>query len=233
MVQAPDRLEILPYATTRSEHLNAAAGDPFRGADERFYGAGLDLKYGITSQLTLNATINPDFGQVEVDPEVVNLTQYETFFPEHRPFFTEGSEIFRYGAQNNHGGNLFYSRRIGRAPQGSLSGVGASYVDVPHQTTIAGAAKISGRLGNDWTVGLMEAATLEEEGRFMTATGERGTGVVEPFSNYLVGRARRDFRDGNSTVGGIFTAVNRKLTDESLESLLHSSAYVGEPEAHR
>ena len=96
-VQEPSRLELLPYATTRSEHLNVAPDNPFRGGSERFYDVGLDLKYGITGQLTLDATINPDFGQVEVDPAVVNLTQYETYFPERRPFFIEGSEIFRYG----------------------------------------------------------------------------------------------------------------------------------------
>jgi hypothetical protein len=225
-VRAPDRVELLPYATTRSEHLNVAPGDPFRGASEQFHGVGLDLKYGLTSQLTLDATVNPDFGQVEVDPAVVNLTQYETFFPERRPFFTEGSEIFRFGGQGEMGGSLFYSRRIGRAPQGDLSRFGASYVDVPSQTTIAGAAKISGRLGQDWSVGVLEAATLEEGGRYMTPDGAEGSAAVEPLSNYFVGRARKDFRNGNSTIGGILTAVNRDLSDESLRSLLHSGAYV-------
>jgi hypothetical protein len=231
-VQEPGYLELLPYATTRSEHLNVAPGDPFRGASESFYNMGMDLKYGITGQLTLDATINPDFGQVEVDPAVVNLTQYESFFPERRPFFTEGSEIFRYGfgGQGMGGpnmGDLFYSRRIGRAPRGRLSGLGAEYTNIPDQTTIAGAMKVSGRVGESWSVGLMEAATVEEEGQFVTPEGIRGSGVVEPFSNYLVGRVRRDFRDGGSTVGGIFTAVNRDVTDDAMASSLHSGAYVG------
>jgi hypothetical protein len=230
-VQEPGRLELLPYATTRSEHLNAMPGDPFRGAVERFYNLGMDLKYGITGQLTLDATINPDFGQVEVDPAVVNLTQYESFFPERRPFFTEGSEIFRYGF-GGHGmggpdlGDLFYSRRIGRAPRGRLSGLDAEYTNIPDQTTIAGAMKMSGRVGENWSGGILEAVTMEEQGHFISPQGVEGTGVVEPLSNYLVGRARRDFREGSSTVGGIFTAVNRDLSDDAMASFLHSSAYV-------
>jgi len=230
-VEEPSRLEFLPYATTRSEHLDFQEGDPFRGSSERFYNLGLDLKYGITGQLTLDATINPDFGQVEVDPAVVNLTQYETYFPERRPFFTEGAEIFRYGFSGGQMGgpdmgDLFYSRRIGRAPQRSLGEMGAQYLDTPEQTTIAGAMKVSGRIGDRWSVGLLEAVTLEEEGRYVLSDGVQGTAPVEPLSNYLVGRVRRDFRDGNSTVGGIFTAVNRDLTDDALASFLHSGAYV-------
>ncbi len=230
-VVEPSRLELMPYVTTRSEHLAVDAGDPFRGEAEQFYNAGVDLKYGITGQLTLDATINPDFGQVEVDPAVVNLTQYETYFPERRPFFTEGAEIFRYGFPGfemggSDLGDLFYSRRIGRAPQGRLSGLNAEYADIPDQTTIAGAMKVSGRMGDDWSVGLMEVATLQEDGRYVTPDGTRGTAVVEPFSNYVVGRARRDFRDGSSTVGGIVTAVNRDLRDPALADLLHSGAYV-------
>jgi hypothetical protein len=229
-LQAPSRLELLPYATSRSEHLNVHPDDPFRGEAERFYAAGLDLKYGLTSSLTLDATINPDFGQVEVDPAVVNLTQYESYFPERRPFFVEGAEIFRFGfpgdqLNRSDFGELFYSRRVGRAPQRNLYALGARFVEIPDQSTIAGAMKVSGRVG-DWSVGLMEAATREEKGRYVGADGLRHGAVVEPFSNYLVGRARRDFREGNSTVGGIFTAVNRDLTDPALDASLHSSAYV-------
>ncbi len=229
-LHAPSGLELLPYATTRSEHLDVNPDDPFRGTSEQFYSAGLDLKYGITSNLTLDATINPDFGQVEVDPAVVNLTQYETYFPERRPFFVEGSEIFRYGfpgfeMAGSDLGDLFYSRRIGRAPQRNLLALGAQFVDVPDQSTIAGAMKVTGRV-RDWSGGLLEAVTTQEKGHFMDGQGATQGAVVEPFSNYLVGRARRDFRDGNSTVGGILTAVNRDLSDPALESFLHSSAYV-------
>ncbi|NNM06333.1 MAG: hypothetical protein HKO65_14675, partial [Gemmatimonadetes bacterium] len=175
--------------------------------------------------------VNPDFGQVEVDPAVVNLTQYETYFPERRPFFVEGAEIFRYGfpgfqLNQSDFGELFYSRRIGRAPQRNLYAAGARYVDLPEQSTIVGAMKMSGKVGA-WSVGLMEAVTQEEEGRYVDGSGLRQNAVVEPLTNYLVGRARRDFRDGNSTIGGIFTGVNRDLSDPTLSGALHSAAYVG------
>lgn len=229
-VQEPGRLELLPYATARSEHLMVEAADPFRSPSDRFYNAGFDLKYGITGSMTLDATVNPDFGQVEVDPAVVNLTQYESYFSERRPFFVEGAEIFRYGfagfeMSGNQMGDLFYSRRIGRAPRGGFPGVDAVYTDVPTQSTIAGAMKISGSLGG-WSVGVLEAATLKEEGSYLTSGGERGSAVVEPFTNHVVARARRDFRDGNSALGGIVTAVNRDLTDPALAEVLHSGAYV-------
>jgi hypothetical protein len=229
-LHSPRRLELLPYATTRSEHLNVHPADPFRGISEQFFAAGLDLKYGITSNLTLDATINPDFGQVEVDPAVVNLTQYETYFPERRPFFVEGAEIFRYGLagsgmNQSDFGELFYSRRVGRAPQRDLYSEGAWFVGGPEQTTIVGAMKMSGRVGK-WSVGLMEALTGEEHGHYRGSEGLNHSAVVEPLSNYLVARSRRDFRDGNSTIGGIVTAVNRDLSDPALESVLHSSAHV-------
>jgi hypothetical protein len=162
---------------------------------------------------------------------VVNLTQYETFFEERRPFFVEGAEIFRYGfpgvgLNQPDQGSLFYSRRIGRAPQRSLGGYGVRYSDTPAQTTIAGAAKVSGRLGGGWSVGLLDATTLEEVGRSISTDGVKSSSVVEPLTNYFVGRARRDFREGSSTIGGIVTAVNRDLGDPALAGLLHSGAYV-------
>jgi hypothetical protein len=229
-VQAPGRLEVLPYATARSEHLLVNPGDPFRSQADRFFGAGFDVKYGISGSMTLDATVNPDFGQVEVDPAVVNLTQYETYFPERRPFFVEGSEIFRYGFPgfemgSSDLGDLFYSRRIGRAPRGGFPGVNVAYSDVPGQTTIAGAMKVSGRLGG-WSVGLLEAATLQEEGRYVSASGEGSAAVVEPLTNHLVARARKDLRDGNSAVGGLVTAVNRDLGEPAMKASLHSAAYV-------
>lgn len=204
-VQEGSRIELLPYVTSRSEDLHVAAGNPFRDQADQFHGMGLDVKYGMTGSLTLDATINPDFGQVEVDPAVVNLTQYETFYEERRPFFVEGAEIFRhgfpgFGLNQPDIGSLFYSRRIGRAPQRSLGGPAIQHADVPPQTTIAGAAKVSGRVGENWSLGLMEAATMEETGRYVGPDGYRETAVVEPYSNYLVGRIRRDFRDGGSTL---------------------------------
>ncbi len=137
---------------------------------------GADLKYGITSDLTLDATVNPDFGQVEADPSQVNLSQYESFYGEKRPFFTEGADIFRFGLGLGDGDDaneaLFYSRRIGRSPHGSMDGDHAS---VPGQTTILGAAKLSGRVGGGWSVGAMTALTAEERGHATLDDGPPAT----------------------------------------------------------
>src|SRR6185295_2055318 len=162
-------LELLPYASVRGEYIAPPRpGNPFNDGSRPFGGAGLDLKYGLASNMTLAGAINPDFGQVEVDPAVVNLTAFETFFDEKRPFFTEGSQVFlRFGR----GGaseyttsfypepQLFYSRRIGRAPQGVASG---DFVDAPSSTTILGAAKLVGRTSGGWSLGLLEAVTGSE-----------------------------------------------------------------------
>src|SRR5205807_1264649 len=153
-VTPPSRFEVLPYVTNKAEFAPHAAGDPFFSGSRYTPTFGADVKVGLGSNLTLDATVNPDFGQVEVDPAVVNLSDVETFFPEKRPFFVEGSSIFspgQQGASDYWGFNypqptFFYSRRIGHAPQGSLPGQ-AMFADVPSGTTILGATKLSGKLG--------------------------------------------------------------------------------------
>jgi hypothetical protein len=227
---APRRLELVPYALAKNQHPTAARNDPFRRKNEIAPGAGLDVKYGITSNLTLDATLNPDFGQVEVDPAVVNLSDFETFFPERRPFFIEGANIFRFGAmrtQNQSNGyNFVHTRRIGRTPQRFL-GSDHSFVDAPLETTIAGAAKLTGRTSGGWSIGLLDAVTLREEARFRTAAGVDSSATVEPAANYFVGRVKRDLRGGNTTLGAGGTTVHRRLADPSLEPLFRSAAYVG------
>ena len=213
-------LELLPYLSSRAEYVApASAGDPFNDGTRLFGSAGLDLKYRPTSSLTLDGTINPDFGQVEVDPAVVNLTAFETFFEEKRPFFIEGANIFsnfgRGGANSFWGFNrsepiIFYSRRIGRSPQGDADG---DFVDRPGQTTILGAAKLTGKTRNGWSVGLLEAVTGRERAQTVTSGFEDRT-EVEPLSNYLVGRVQRE--KGRGAVGLIATAVNRDLRTPAL-----------------
>lgn len=217
---ATGRLEVVPYAVGKAEFLNVEAGNPFRGSAEYRGTIGADLKYGLTSNLTLNATVNPDFGQVEADPAQLNLSAYETRFGEKRPFFIEGAEIFRGGA------NLFYSRRIGRKPQGSLPDE-AEYHDSPAAAAILAAAKLTGRTANGWSVGVLDAVTARTEARYVDAQGRRGRTVVEPRSNYFVARARRAYRNGQTTVGGMLTATHRDLETEALSDQLRSSAYVG------
>lgn len=216
------RLEVLPYAVTRAEYVDPGS-NPFRTDEEYFRSAGVDLLYRVTSDFTLNATLNPDFGQVEVDPAVINLTVYETRFDEKRPFFIEGSEIFDFG-RNTSGGQLFYSRRIGRRPQ---VGPPSSRADMPEATTILGAGKLSGKTASGWSLGVLEAVTAEETARYLDTGGAEGESVAEPLANYLVGRVRKDGRGGRSSVGAMITAVNRDLGTDDIRASLRESAYAG------
>ena len=215
-------LELLPYTVGR---LDAHPSDRDLGAD-----AGLDLKYALTSNLTLTATLNPDFGQVEVDPARVNLTEFELFFPEKRPFFVEGSSLFEPDVISNHIFDfnyqtpiLFYSRRIGRVPQGTgfLGADGA-----PQQTTILGAGKVTGKTASGWTLAALDAVTDSEEGRF-----DARRGAVEPLTNYFVGRIAKDFGETSST-GFRLSAVHRRLPSH-LQPLLRSSAYAASADGYR
>lgn len=233
------RVEIAPYALgqfMRRPSLVAGAAqadfaDPFFQRSEASFGAGADLKYRLTSNFTLDAAFNPDFGQVELDPAVVNLTAFETRYDEKRPFFVEGAEIMRFGTAvqgNPEGGppQLVYSRRIGRAPQLRVPS-SAVYWDGPETTTILGAAKLTGRTAKGWSVGLLEAVTQNETALFVEPDQSRREAVVEPLTNYLAGRLRRDIDGGRTTLGVMATAVNRRLDEETELSFLRSSAYTG------
>jgi hypothetical protein len=228
----PARAELLPYVVGRSVNVRPADPDnPFREPHELDYRMGLDLKYLLTSNLTLTATVNPDFGQVEVDPAVVNLSAFETYYPELRPFFVEGSGLIRFGSlwcffcSNTQSLSLFYSRRIGRVPQGAAAAADAGdYADVPENTTILGAAKVTGRTAGGWSVGVLDAVTRREHAAVMGSDGSLSSVEVEPFSNYFVGRLAKDFREGNLQVGGMFTSVVRDLNGPALRSRLNSHA---------
>lgn len=233
------RFELLPYTLGQTSFVDYG-DDPFKNYPDKKARAGLDLLYGIGSNLTLNAAFNPDFGQVEVDPAVVNLGVYETFYEEKRPFFIEGSEIFDFGANGTSGGQIFYSRRIGRPP--TLGGPSQFPSDVPDITTILGAGKLSGKVAG-WSVGALEAVTSKEEARYrvpfamtpvryaiLSPSSRDLRYAVEPQTNYFVGRARREWQGGQSLLGGIFTAVNRDLRHDSTDPLtaaLHRAAYAG------
>lgn len=232
-VPTPRRLEVVPYASSRFTRAPGNPANPFFKSTDVRPSAGADLRYGLPAGLTLTATINPDFGQVEVDPSVVNLTAFETFFPEKRPFFLEGSDVFSFGqinTQNDFGSQqYFYSRRVGRQPQRFPSG--AEFVSTPDQTTIATAAKITGKTG-PWTLGLLDAVTPEEHADIFTVSGdepgERLTTPVEPLTNYFVGRAKRDFGKGATTIGGMLNSTIRDMGSENVfESLLRKNATFG------
>jgi hypothetical protein len=235
---APHRtVELLPYVVSRGEFIAPASDDdPFNDGGRVFAGTGVDIKYRLSSNLSLDGTINPDFGQVEVDPAVVNLTAFETFFDEKRPFFIEGANIFnnfgRTGANNNWGFNraeplIFYSRRIGRSPQGQAEG---DFVETPTTSTILGAAKLTGKTRRGWSIGLVDAVTGREQAKTVT-DGVSGKTEVEPVSNYLVARAQREFTP-RVAFGMLATAVNRDLSASSLKEQLPGQAYVGGVDGH-
>jgi hypothetical protein len=223
-------LDLMPYLVGRTSFIRPPApNDPFNSGHRFFGTAGLDLKYGVSSNFTLDATVNPDFGQVEVDPAVVNISAFETFFPEKRPFFLEGANIFGnfgQGGSNNFVGfnrndpNLFYSRRMGRSPEGSASG---DFVDMPTTTTILGAGKLTGKTRRGWTVGAVEALTARDYADVST-NGVKSRVEVEPLTSYMAARVLRESNRGG--VGFLTTAVDRDLRDPSLRDLLPRRANI-------
>jgi hypothetical protein len=229
-IPTPSRLEIMPYVSASATRAPGDRADPFYDKTDLKPSIGGDLRYGLPGGLTLTATVNPDFGQVEVDPSVVNLSAFETFFPEKRPFFLEGSDVFNFGqvrSFNDFGSQrYFYSRRIGRSPQRSPFGQDVAYADVPLETTIAAAAKITGKVG-PYTLGIIDGVTPEEKSDVQLSNGDRTTTPVEPFTNYLAGRAKRDFRNGQSVIGGMVTSTVRSVDNEVFNGLLRSSATFG------
>ncbi|HET9833648.1 MAG TPA: DUF5916 domain-containing protein, partial [Vicinamibacterales bacterium] len=209
---APKGLEIIPY-TVASLTRQRTEGNPLQNPSGLEGAIGLDMRYALTPGLTLTATVNPDFGQVEADPAVVNLSAFETFFNEQRPFFVEGSGNFRFDADCYDGcNNLFYSRRIGRAPQGlgTLPSADGVYTDAPTQSTILGAAKLTGRIGR-YSIGVMHALT-QQEFADVSSSGLLTRQSVEPSTSYSVARVKREYAN-QSYIGVIATATNRRLND--------------------
>lgn len=218
------RIEIQPYALSRANTGPYTAGDPFFDGTHVGAQVGVGVRYGIGSSFTLDMTVNPDFGQVEVDPAVINLSAFETFFPEKRPFFVEDGQIFDFslaGRQNR----LFYSRRIGREPQGNAPDE-ADFSDVPNQTTILTAAKLTGRTQGGLSIGALAAVTGRETGSAYYGGEDRFENfTVEPRSQYGVGRLTQDFRNGGTQIGAIVTGTHRELPNDGTFDYLPSSAY--------
>jgi hypothetical protein len=222
-ISSPRRLEMTPYTVSKSASRRVGGAVGYDRVEN--VTAGADVKYGITPNVMLDATVNPDFGQVEADPSVLNLTAFETFFQEKRPFFVEGVGLYSFGLNCNvvncGGEGLFYSRRIGRQPQllNRYGGVGS-----PTSTPILGAGKLTGRFPGGLSVGVLEAVTKEVAGPPATTGGEQRT--MEPLTSYTVARLQQEFNGGGTTIGAIGTAVHRSL-DEWTEDFLRKSAYVG------
>lgn len=231
------QLEIQPYTVAQLDTYEEEPGNPFRdGSDTKLTG-GLDAKIGVTNDLTLDLTINPDFGQVDADPGAIALDGFEIFFQERRPFFVENKNVFDFRVGGG-ADNIFFSRRIGREPQGFTTADPSKgeFEDIPNFTTILGAAKFSGKTKDGWSIGVLESLTDKEYGEIklsdsqevldgLDEVGEPREEIVEPLTNYVVGRVQKDFNDRNSYVGGIITATNRKL--EGNLDFLRENAYSG------
>jgi hypothetical protein len=212
---AQKRLELAPYVVGQVKTAPVASANPLVGSPDPDAAVGLDLKYKVAPGLTLTGTVNPDFGQVEADPAVVNLGAFETFFAERRPFFVEGSGNFSFDLDCSDGQctGLFYSRRIGRAPHRVLNAPNDGYVAQPANSTIVGAAKLTGRVGH-FAIGALNAITTREDAHLASGPAlDESTSPVEPFTSYSVVRANREFAN-RSRLGFIVTSTNRALTDE-------------------
>ena len=222
-IRPQKQIEIQPFVVTKLDRYEAEAGNPYADGSDFNLNAGLDAKIGITNDLTLDVTINPDFGQVEADPAAINLDGFEIFNRDQRPFFVENNNIFDYQFADNRN-NLFFSRRIGRSPQVSPETTDEAFVNQPQNTTILGAAKFSGKTKNGWSIGVLESMTSKEFTE-ISANGNTSKSLAEPFTNYFVGRVQKDFNKKNTFFGGMFTATNRSLTPAVSE--LRKSAYSG------
>lgn len=221
------QIEIQPYSVGKLETYHENPENPFSKGKEPFGSVGLDGKVGITNDLTLDFTVNPDFGQVEADPSEVNLSSFESYFPEQRPFFVEGKNIMSFQLTPGNNGassdNLFYSRRIGRSPQ--VWPDDYDYEKTPQNTTILGAAKLTGKTKNGLSIGVLESVTGKEKKEFVYQ-GVREKMTSEPATNYFVSRLQKDFNKGKTRIGAMLTASNRDL-GKAEDDFLHKAAYTG------
>src|SRR5665648_83083 len=214
------RIEFVPYVSGKFTTSKKVNGNPFAtGSDFNGLG-GLDAKIGITNNFTLDATINPDFGQVEADPSVMNLSAFETYFEEKRPFFVEGKSIFDFTFDND---QLFYTRRIGHAPSYTP---GYETVRMPENTTIAGALKLSGKTSDGLSLGIIESVTSKEMADIY-ANNQNFSQVAEPLTNYFIGRVQKEFDKGNTIIGGILTHSHRFINEDYLNFLSRNSLTYG------
>lgn len=223
------QVEIAPYITAQADAYKKEPGNPFAKGFDTKLTAGVDGKVAITNDLILDFTVNPDFGQVEADPSQVRLDGYQNFFEEKRPFFIESSNIFNYQLTGSEAGGdydadlLFYSRRIGSSPHGYVNVDSGEHVKFPQNTSILGSAKFSGKTKNGWSIGLLESVTQREVAT-IDYNGQKRTELVEPATNYFVGRLQKDSKSGNTIIGGIITGVNR---EKGLDNILNRDSYSG------
>lgn len=222
--------DISPFVVGSLEKFEAEEGNPFATGSKGKFNGGLDAKIGLTNNMTLDLTVNPDFGQVEADPSQVNLTAYEIFFEEKRPFFIEGNNItsFKTGLGDGDLGydNLFYSRRIGRSPHLGAETEINEFAKMPRVTPIISAAKITGKTPDGLSIGIIEAITAEGKAE-IDSLGERSYQTVEPLSNYFVSRIKKDFGGGKTVIGGAYTNTHRFLDGTGIDGLVSNANTAG------
>ena len=210
------RIEIMPYTLGKLNTFKKDPENPFANKGRSWFGnAGVDAKIGLSSNFTADVTVNPDFGQVESDPSVMNLSAFETFYVEKRPFFLEGANIFTFDLGD---ASLFYSRRIGHAPSYYPSLKSNEYMDFPDNTTILSAVKISGKSSNGLSVGVLQSLTANEHAT-IDSLGKRRRESVDPLTSYTIVRVQQDFKQGNTMLGGMITSTNRFIDNANLNFL--------------
>ena len=206
--------EVMPYG--KAKYISDSE-------DKQNFGFGIDGKIGVTSNFTLDYTVNPDFGQVEADPSELNLTSYEVFYDEKRPFFLEGNSILDYGAGSD---LLFYSRRIGHAPSYRPDLDDDETLEIPDNTSILSALKLTGKNKSGLSVGVINSMTAREEATIFSGNNKINE-AVEPFTNYFIGRVKQDFNHGSTVLGGMITNTSRNIKDEQLDFLTDNSLVGG------
>ena len=222
------RIEILPYIASSDKLEPGSKQDPYWSKHNLSGNLGVDFKIGLGSNFTLTGTINPDFGQVEADPADLNLSAFETFFEERRPFFLEGTDIFKFGKTRAFSANspsIFYSRRIGRNPRGSILD-NSEYENYPSQTNIISALKFSGKTSNGLSIGILDALTAEEDALYFDSTETENSQPIEPYANSLVLRLKQDLKEGKVTFGGFLTNRRQALETNYLSSTFLSKSEV-------
>ena len=223
ITEPPRSIEVVPYLNSTTRSAPSDPRDPFFDGRETSLNVGGELTWSLRGNFNLNATFNPDFGQVESDPAVINLTAFETRFQERRPFFVEDRQVFDFPLSG--GNQLFFSRRIGPVPTGS-AGSGADFSDIPVSTTILGAAKLTGRTAQGLSVGVLGALTEEEEGRaYELEGGILSNLLVEPRNAWGVVGLEQDYNQGDSQIGALFVGLNRELKHGGAYGALPRSAY--------
>ena len=222
-VRKPRLVEFLPYVAGKATLEPGIEGSPYSKSPRWNGNAGIDAKIGV-GNFTMDVTINPDFGQVEADPSVMNLTVFETFYDEKRPFFLEGKHIFDFSADNN---LMFYSRRIGHAPSYSpFTDNITTFARRPEFTNILNAVKVTGTTRNGVSVGILQSTTQEERAR-LTSNGFESHPVVEPLTNFLIGRIQKTANKGNTQFGTMFTSTNRLINDSYLDHMNRNAFTAG------